>query len=341
MVSSSDRSASVEQAHAPLDGGPQGALALGQVHRTRSQRVERPRQPAQQRVGLEQPGAGGGQLDGQRQALQAPADLRHRRRVVLGEGEVVAHRAGPVDEQRHRRRRRQLLERHAAGLGRQRQRRHRVLPLGPQLQHRAAGGQDRHAGTAGQQLVEVAGGVDHLLQVVEDQQPPVVAELLDQGLQRRVRPRQVGADRPGDAGQDQLGLGHRRQRDEHDARGEAVTQPVRRRRSPAGSCRSHPARSASPAARRARSSTPATSSMARSRPTSDVAATGSGRGPRGAAAAPAGGAGGGEPLAQQHREVVAHQPAELRGRAEVRNDASPRCGRSARPVEAHAPAPAP
>ena len=58
------------------------------------------------------------------------------------------------------------------------------------------------AGAAGQQLVEVAGGLDHLLQVVEDEQPAAVAELLDQGLQRRARPRQVGPHRPGDAGQD-------------------------------------------------------------------------------------------------------------------------------------------
>ena len=93
----------VEQAHAPLDRGPQGLLALGQVHRARPQRVERGGEPAQQRGGIEQPGAGGGQLDGQRQALQPPADLRHRRGVARGEGEAGAHRAGPVDKQRHRR----------------------------------------------------------------------------------------------------------------------------------------------------------------------------------------------------------------------------------------------
>ena len=43
------------------------------------------------------------------------------------------------------------------GVGGQRQRRHRVLPLRPQPQHRTAGRQDHHAATAGQQRVDVAG----------------------------------------------------------------------------------------------------------------------------------------------------------------------------------------
>ena len=63
---------------------------------------------------------------------------------------------------------------------------------------------------------------------------------------------------------------------------------------------------------------PATSPMACSRPTSDVVPTGSG--PRAARDARrcrgTGPDGGGEPLAQQHRQVVAHQPAQLAGRAE-------------------------
>ena len=59
--------------------------------------------------------------------------------------------------------------------------------------------------------------------------------------------------------------------------------------------------------------------MACSRPTSDVASTGSGRGPRGRGGTAAGGPAvpGGELLAQQHGQVVAHQPAQLRRRAEV------------------------
>jgi hypothetical protein len=67
--------------------------------------------------------------------------------------------------------------------------------------------------TAGQQRVEVAGGSDHLLQVVEDEQPLVVTEVLGQGLKRRARA-QLSPHRPGDARQHQLRLGDRRQRNE-------------------------------------------------------------------------------------------------------------------------------
>ena len=94
----------VEQAHAPIHGGPKRALALWQVHGAGSQHVERVSQPAQELVGIEDPDAGRGQLDRQRQALQTPADLNNRTSVVLGEGEIVAHSRGPVDKQRHRRR---------------------------------------------------------------------------------------------------------------------------------------------------------------------------------------------------------------------------------------------
>jgi hypothetical protein len=69
---------------------------------------------------------------------------------------------------------------------------------------------------AGQQLPEVAGGIEHLLQVVQDEQPAAVAQLLDQDLQGRGRALQASPHRPGNASQDLLGPGSRFQRDEHD-----------------------------------------------------------------------------------------------------------------------------
>ncbi len=73
------------------------------------------------------------------------------------------------------------------------------------------------------------GGADHLLEVVEDEQPAVVAEELDQGLQRRPRPGQLDPDRPGDARQHQLRSGDRGQRHERGPRPEAVGQPLAHR----------------------------------------------------------------------------------------------------------------
>jgi hypothetical protein len=144
-------------------------------------------------AGSSQPGPGGRQLDGQRQPLQAAADRRDRGRVARREGEAGAYRAGPIHEQRHRRGRRDLGRRGRGRVGGQRQRRHRVFPLGPQSQHRPAGGQDRHARAAGQQLAQVTGDLDDLLQVVQDEQPGVIAKLLGQRLDRRAGLAQVGA----------------------------------------------------------------------------------------------------------------------------------------------------
>ena len=220
----------IQQAHAPLHRGPQGPLPLGHVHGARPQRVQRCGQPVKQRAGVQQPGARGRQLDGQRQAVQAAADRHHRRRVGLGEGEVGPDRAGAVHKQRHRRRGHQLRQRHASG-GR---------PAGRPGSGSGGTGYSRsarnpstvrlvasddHAGAVGQQLVQVAGGAGDLLQVVQDEQPGAVPQLLGQGLQRRARPGQVGAHRPADAAHDQLRRGDPGQRDEHGAGTEAATCP--------------------------------------------------------------------------------------------------------------------
>jgi len=135
----------------------------------------------------------------------------------------VADRDGPVHEQRHRRRGHQLRQRCTSGVGRRRQRRHRVLLFGSQPQRRAAGRQHRQPGAAGQQLLQVPGHLQHLLQVVQHQQPAAVAQLLGQRLQQRACPPKLGPHRPGDAGQDQLGLCNRRQRHEHHPGVEAAT----------------------------------------------------------------------------------------------------------------------
>ena len=60
-------------------------------------------EPEHQLSGRQDLQPGRGQLDRQRQALKAAADLHYGQRVVLGQGEPGAHRAGPVQEQRHRR----------------------------------------------------------------------------------------------------------------------------------------------------------------------------------------------------------------------------------------------
>ena len=76
---------------------------------------------------------------------------------------------------------------------------------------------------------QAGGGLDHLLQIVQDQQPRAVAERLGQDLHGRARPRQVGPGHPADGGRDQPGVGDRVQRHEYRARAEAIMQPLAHR----------------------------------------------------------------------------------------------------------------
>ena len=91
----------VEQADAPLDRRTQAALPLREIDRAGSECVEHVLQPRQQGDRIEQADPSGGQFDGERQAVEAAADLHDRGGVVVGELEVVADRLRPVDEQLH------------------------------------------------------------------------------------------------------------------------------------------------------------------------------------------------------------------------------------------------
>jgi hypothetical protein len=52
--------------------------------------------------GGERAGTGRGQLDGQRDPVQAPADAGHRGRILRRHCECGIYQPGPVDEQSHR-----------------------------------------------------------------------------------------------------------------------------------------------------------------------------------------------------------------------------------------------
>ena len=204
----------VEQPEAPLDGRPQGALALGEVDGSRAQRVEDVFESGQQRHRCEHPRAGRGELDRQRQTIEAPADLHDGGGVRVIQGEVVAHGPRPVDEQAHGGERGELLERRPLGERRHHQRLDRVLPLGPQAQHGAARGEDRDVGTRREELIQLGCRSGHLLEVVEDEQRRGLREVLDQGVERRARALDRRADGGGDAWQHQRRIGDRRERHE-------------------------------------------------------------------------------------------------------------------------------
>ena len=77
-----------EQVVAPVDRRAERLLARGQVAWAAGEEVEALLEPGEQRLRREQLRAGGGELDREREAVEADADLGDRGRVRVRDGEV-------------------------------------------------------------------------------------------------------------------------------------------------------------------------------------------------------------------------------------------------------------
>ena len=88
-----------EERVAPVDRGAQRLLPLGRVARAGGEHVERVVEPLEQRFRRQEPQPGGGELERERQAVEAPADGRDGGRV-LGRQLERASSLGALDEQR-------------------------------------------------------------------------------------------------------------------------------------------------------------------------------------------------------------------------------------------------
>jgi hypothetical protein len=88
--------ARLEQLEAPLDRRPQRPLPLRGVARARREQVEAPLEPFEDALGSQHLHARGRQLEGEREPVQPPCDVRH---VLIGlEGGQKL--PGSLDEQR-------------------------------------------------------------------------------------------------------------------------------------------------------------------------------------------------------------------------------------------------
>jgi hypothetical protein len=147
-----------------------------------------PRAPGEQRQTLLQPSeqslrrqhldACRGQLDRQRQPVEAAADVGHG--TIGGE----ARPDGPCTL---------AEESHGIVLG---QGRHRILLLDREAQRLTAGGQQLELGRGGDELGQAGRAAEHLLDVVEQEKRPTVAQVPAQVIS--------SADGLGDSGLDQL-----------------------------------------------------------------------------------------------------------------------------------------
>ena len=204
-----------EQVIAPLDRPPQCPLPFRQIAGTSAEDVELAAETVAEVVGCEDGESGRRQLDCQRHAFQAGNYLGDDRRVGLGQGEARQHRAGPLGEESNRLGIFDLLE----GCGRiwDRQWWDREHLLAAYPQRLSARHQGDQAGTVLEQLGDPGGGLGHLLEVVEDQQPLAVTELCLEDLKGGSLAGAGQVHLPGDRLERTVGLTLRRQVDEEDA----------------------------------------------------------------------------------------------------------------------------
>ena len=144
-------SSSLNSSMAPVDGRAQRVVAGGRVASGGARSAECHLQTLGDLGGRQQPAAGRGELDRQRQPVDAPADLRDRRGVAVAEIERGIVGSRPLDEQGDCIVAGQCLR----VLGRselgQRERRDGIALLGVQRERLAAGGKHRQRGTGAEQ----------------------------------------------------------------------------------------------------------------------------------------------------------------------------------------------
>ena len=171
------------------------------------------------------------QLERERHAVEPDAELGDGAPVALVEGEVGLGRGGPGHEQLHRGDRGEVGQR-LVGVARHRQRRHRPHQLGRDAERLPAGGEDLHLRAPLQhQVDQLAGGVDHVLAVVEHQEEAARREHVDDRVgERPLRPL-LHLERSRNRGGDRALVAHRAELDPAHPVGERRRHGVRQ---PAG-----------------------------------------------------------------------------------------------------------
>ncbi len=210
---------------APVELAPQRALPDRQITGSLPEKRQPASEFSQENARRERPEVHGGKLQCQGQAVQAHADLGHRRGALFVQGEPGQGRGSPVDEEAHRlgapRHRRRLPPN-----GKTHGRYHDHL-LCPQSKRFPAGGEHLQSRAACQELGHSRRRRQQVFEVVEEQQHVP----LSQGVSERIRqgsipdPRFPNAHRGCDGGRHLLRLAHRREVHEEHAVFKTVREP--------------------------------------------------------------------------------------------------------------------
>ncbi len=163
---------------------------------------------------------GGGELDGQRQAVQPATNLGGYRDVCLGE--AVASPSGRCREQSNRLEPGQDVgRRKVAGIG-QGERRHWEGVFAGEAQDDAAGDEQAEAGRVGEEIAEHNRGREDLLGIVEHQEEATLAEVPLQAVEQRSGALLPHPEGLRDRRRDEVGIADSGEGDEDDAVAERV-----------------------------------------------------------------------------------------------------------------------
>ena len=213
----------LQEVVAPLDRRAERPLPLGE-HRS-------PAPPAEDRASSRDARAGRrarADCSAPRRARAPAADRRAERRARSTDSAFVSvsSKSGRAARARSTNSRTasippQLRKRGTLRPIRQLERRHRVDPFLRHPERSAARDEQLHAGCAGQQLAQERGSVEHVLEVVEQQQRLPLAQVLDKRLPRRVSRPFLDPELVGDRPRDEYRVGDAAELDQHGACGPA------------------------------------------------------------------------------------------------------------------------
>ncbi len=169
----------------PRDERAQRLLALEQHAPAAGQKLEAVLQPLVDVLDGHRAHPRGGELERERNAFEARAELGDGRRLALRQRETRLLQLRPIHEQLHRIRARQRFD--ARRARRERKRQHRIRLLARDAQRFPAGRDDGELRRGTEQRVgEVRAGAHHVLAVVEDEQEPARLHVRAQRLRQRL-----------------------------------------------------------------------------------------------------------------------------------------------------------
>ena len=203
----------IEQLDAPVERCAQRALAFRQIACAARQQRETLAEAGGRPFRPERPHSSRSELEREWKPVESSTDARDRTGVLVGDREERIGRVHPLDVEADGRDVLDALGRVGAEVG-HRQRLHSVDPLARDAQWCAA--RRDHAKLVGciEQASQVDGRVEHLLEVVEDEQHRLLAERGDHGLDRVPSRRLARAEGVRHRGDDEGRIGDGREVDE-------------------------------------------------------------------------------------------------------------------------------